>query len=333
MKLVYVGFSYQHHGSHSGYDQIKKTGIYDVIIDFQKSYNFYININRPDRSWIIKIFKIVFFPFYWWPELYLILFSVFNHGKYVFHIIYGENIYKFLGWFKFRNKIVLTLHQPPSVLSKNKRFLNSLKNVDKIIVMSKEQKLFLEKTFPGKPVQFIPHGVDTDYFRANEHKETQMLQIGNWLRDFELASKVYHYMESIKKGILINIVARSKYHHFFSSNKNVSYKSDIEDSQLLELFQKSKVVFLPLKDFTANNSLTEAMSCECEVVIATDKENWKIEEGLNIHFIERDYKKIGDYLFYMLAQPAPLSNLNRKYLIENISWEIIGKKTKHFIEN
>jgi hypothetical protein len=333
MKLVYVGFSYQHHGAYSGYNQIKKTEIYDEFIDFQKSYDFYIKISNPNQNWYIRLFKNLFFPYWWWPEFYLIFKSLFNPGKYIFHIIYGENIFKFLGNFKFGNKIVLTLHQPPSVLGKNRRFLKSLRNVDKIILMSKEQEQFFNQLIPDTPVKLIPHGVDTNYFKPGNKTGNKLLQIGNWLRDFEFASKVYHYLYNIDKNLTIYVVSRSKYHHFFSSNKNVICMSDITDDQLLKLFQETKLIFLPLKDFTANNSLVEGISCGNEVLISTKIENWNEELGFKVHFVEPDCKKVGDLILILLDSTEIKSISNRKFIVENLDWKVIGHKTKSFIED
>ena len=333
-KLVYIGFSYQHHGEFSGYDQIRKTGIYNKIIDVQKSFNFYFNLKNNSKNILIRVFNKVFLPYIWWIELRLIFISLLSPNKYIFHFIYGENLYRFFGKFKMKNEIVLTLHQPPTILKSNASFIKSLKRVDKIIVMSEEMEQHLKSLFPDKSICYIPHGVDTKHFIPGKQRiKNQILQIGNWLRDFELASEVYKYLSTIDDSLKIFIVARKKYHYYFKTNNNAICLSDINDNYLLQLFQSSNIVFLPLKDFTANNSIIEAMSCGCEVVIGTQKKNWHINEGLNIHFVENDHVKIGNYLIELLTNKIDSSSNNRTYVINNYDWKVIGKKTRSFIYN
>ena len=204
--------------------------------------------------------------------------------------------------------------------------------MDKIIVLSKEMELFFKDLFPDKPILFIPHGVDTTYFKPKKSKLRNILQVGNWLRDFELASKVYNYLNVKDPKLSITVITNPPNHKYFISNKNVTCVSGIKDYELLELYQYSKIVFLPLKKFTANNALIEALSCGCEVVIATNKDYFIDEDYLKIHFIESDYIRIGDYLVALLDRVNNFAEYNRNFLVKNWDWSIIGQKTKIFVK-
>jgi glycosyltransferase involved in cell wall biosynthesis len=333
-KIIYIGFSFTHHGEHAGYDQIRKYLNYSRYIDCQRSFNL-LNSFLNKRSLVSRIYSRIFGYKLWWIEFQLILRSIFSMKNNVFHIIYGENIYKYLGYFKFSNKVILTLHQPPSYFEKRnqKSFLKSLKYVDKIIVMSQDMEDYFKEKFPHKEVLFIPHGVDIDFFKAKGAKDNQILMIGNWLRDFEFASRVFKQLESNKSKISVKVLTNKVNHHHFENNV-VELLPSISDEELLQLYQKSKIVFLPLKQFTANNAMLEAGSCGCQVIVATYRENIIEETNSVVSFIEFDENKVSEKLDEVLETWSDdIEKANRNYINRIFSWNTIAIQTEDFINS
>lgn len=332
LKIVYVGFSFLHHGEHSGYDQIRKYLNYDKIIDCQKSFNLMCSI-YDKRTLLNRLYRRFFDSRLWWVELKLICMSAFNRNKLVFHIIYGENIFKYLGHFKFGNQIVLTLHQPPSYFTQpnQKSFLKHLQKVDKLITMSEDMEIYFKNNFPGKEVLFIPHGIDTEYFTPDGTKENQILMIGNWLRNFEFASIVFNRLTAVNPLISITVLTNKDNHVHFQDN-SIELLSSATDVQLLQLYRKTKVVFLPLAQFTANNALLEAWSCGCQVIIATSQENFTDLSESPVLFIENDVEKVCAYIINTCETWKDEDGIVlRTNVKEKYGWEIIARKTKQFI--
>ncbi len=269
----------------------------------------------------------------WWVELRLIVMSLLNPDKFIFHIIYGENIYKYLGLFKRRNKVVLTLHQPTSYFSDPKKQwrLSCLKNVDQLIVMSSDMEVFFKSQFPSKEVAYIPHGIDIEFFKPNLEKKDQIFMIGNWLRDFGFASQVFSYLEKNQPDIIIVVLTNKKNHHHFDDNR-VQLLSSISDDDLLGLFQSSKIVFLPLSQFTANNALLEACACGCQVIIATDQSTDE-ENNSPIVFLPRDKDLVCSRVLASINSWNPeVEEISRNYVDNNFSWNLVSNQTLSFMK-
>lgn len=331
-KTIYIGFSFLHHGEHAGYDQIKKYLNYDKVIDCQRDFNFLASIHNK-KKFFSKLYRRFVGSRLWWVELKLIFISVFNQKKLAFHIIYGENIFKYLGHFKFGNQIILTLHQPPLFYtqSNQKSFLKNLQNVDKLITMSKDMELYFKSKFPDKEILYIPHGVDTDYFSPAGAKENRILMIGNWLRNFEFASKVFNSLTALNSNISITVITNKENHNYFKDD-SIELLSSITDEQLLLEYCKAKVVFLPLTKFTANNASLEALSCGCQVIISTSKENFTDIKESPILFVENDVDKVCDNIINACKSWKIEDGMElRNKVKEKYGWDIIARETRQFI--
>ena len=139
--------------------------------------------------------------------------------------------------------------------------------------MSSDMEEYFKEKFPEvKEVKHIAHGVEVNYFIPKRNNVDQILMIGNWLRNFEFASKVFKAFE-FDKNIEIKVLTSEANFNFFNSNNNVVLLNGISDLELLNLYQNSKVVFVPVKQFTANNAILEACSCGCQVIVATPQQN------------------------------------------------------------
>ena len=331
--LVYVGFSFQHHGKHSGYDQISKHLSYDARIDCQNSYNLFVRFLKQHHL-LSKGYRRMFGSRLWWVEFRLILLSILHPNKYIFHITYGENIYKYLGKFKFKNKVALTLHQPPDYFEDAKRisFLKQLSKVDKLIVMSKEMEYYFRKKLPKQSVKYVPHGVDTEYYVPKRHsKKHSILMCGGWLRDFKFASRVFNLVREKDKSVTINVLTARRNHSFFRNN-DVNLYADISDRELLHLYQEAKVLFLPLKRFTANNAMLEACSCGCQVIVATPQVFVGKDQGSPTMILELSENLAADRLIYVLSNYSPeMAQLNRSFVTKRFNWNKVAETTKKYL--
>ncbi len=194
----------------------------------------------------------------------------------VFHFLYGENSYRYLGVMKRlwgKNALVATFHTPPEKFLQVVDDPSHLKSLDAIVVMSTMQMQFFADIVGAERVFFVPHGVDTDYYCPAEGEERgeilRCLLVGSHLRDFETFAAAAKRISGMDGRIEFTVITPESNHSFFSGLGNVSLHSRVSDETLLEMYQKADLFILPLLECTANNVLLEAMACGLPVV-ATD---------------------------------------------------------------
>lgn len=162
--------------------------------------------------------------------------------------------------------VVATFHQPPSEL---KKLLNReiLQAVDAVMVLTPEQRDWFREFLPVEKVRLILHGLDTDFFKPAASKPDdgvlRCLTVGNWLRDYETVFRVAEAMNG-QESIEFHIVT-GKFKGLQLPG-NVRVHADISDDELLGLYRKCDVVFLPLLDATANNAILEGIGCGLGIV-------------------------------------------------------------------
>lgn len=332
-KLVYVGFAFEHHlGTHGGYHHIKDTGIYDTIIDCQEFFSTISRspktiANRAMRSLSRRIIGLPCFPWFIFRMLCIGL----RNKDVVFHIIYGENLYTPL----FRllpksSKIACTFHQPFSWFD-NKRWRRYLRYIDKIILVSnKEIKLFRDVTRQNNVV-YIPHGVCTEFYKPDTSlaKQKIILTVGNWLRDYRFADKVFKEFLCANPEWKIVVVANPESIADITSNSKITTLSGIADEDLLGYYRQCSVLFLPLKRFTANNSLLEAASCGCNIVIASDNSDNSYIPDNFLTLVPLDKNAVVKILCNVKGNNQ--NDMLSKYINDNYSWRTVGENTHRYL--
>lgn len=331
-KLIYVGFSFILHGKHSGYDYIKNVVAYDFYIDCQKYINFTHSISTKNNLFA-KMYLILFGDRPWWIEVKCIFYTLFYRNL-IFHFIYPEKNYRYFGFFKGRNnKIVCTLHLSPDFYKTRPEFRKGIKYIDKVIIMTPDMINPLKTLFKNSKFYFIPHGVDTTYFKPSlKKKDTHILMVGNWQRDFIFADSVFKQLISLEKNIRINVVAQKENHKYFD-NTTVNIFSDITDDHLLDLYQSSILLFLPLTSLTANNALLEGAACGCKILIATNQQvdTCYIDKNLiditplNVNIV------VNKILDLINNQDKGWDERITNYVETNYDWKIIGQLTEDAI--
>lgn len=336
-KLVYVGFAFTHHkGTHAGYHQIREYLDYDYVVDCQayfdkgqKEYSKLSVFGKIYRRCLYKLFNVSNIPWY----VFRILLLGLRHNDLVFHFIYGENVY--FPWIKKfirkGNIVVCTFHQPYSFFRTEKVWKEKILKSDYIILVGNtEVEAFKHMT--GKDnVMYIPHGITTDYYAVNHNvkKQNVVLTVGNWLRDFKFADKVYQKLLQDNSSVEIHIVSNPKNKEYITPSDRIKFMSGITDDELREEYLESSVLFLPLTRYTANNSLLEASATGCNIVIASDfPDNSYIPKEF-VTLVEMDVEKavyeIKNHL--TIEYNYKLSD----YVGKQYSWYVISERTKIFM--
>jgi glycosyltransferase involved in cell wall biosynthesis len=190
----------------------------------------------------------------------------------VLHVVDGD----FDTWFYKKRpawsscKITATFHQPTDRLAKIAEGLIP-GMLDGIVCVSRDQIPILEHLVPKGGCIFIPHGVDTGFFRRNgsadPDKPPLVLSVGVHRRDFTGLIEAARIIRERRPDAKVLLVAPREYIKGIARDGILDTMSDVSDVDLRTLYQRAKVFLMPLEAATANNALLEAMATGCPAVI------------------------------------------------------------------
>ncbi|NES81876.1 MAG: glycosyltransferase family 4 protein [Moorea sp. SIO2B7] len=200
----------------------------------------------------------------------------------IVHITYVENLLGILPKFSKRRplKMVGTTHLTAGWWRLFHRHPESTSALDALIVLASREVAYFEQYLPGR-VYFIPHGVDTGFFRPKEKpidsvENSQFFRCvfsGKYLRDFQTLAEVIDRVIARNPGIKFDLVVPRKSRILndallmrIARHEQVFWHAELSDEQLLEIYQQASMLILPIIDCTANNGLLEAISCGLPVV-------------------------------------------------------------------
>ncbi len=191
----------------------------------------------------------------------------------VLHVLYDGQFYLLSKRRKLlRCPLIVTFHGPftdPSFTRPLDTYRKGL-GIDVAVVVATSQIAPLQRWIdPGKIV-YIPHGIDTDRFRPKEHTlspdKLRVLTVGSNMRDWFV---IYRTIDEInQRGLAVefHVVTAEQFFPFFIGCDNVVLHSQISEDELIELYRSADVLFLPVSNATANNSILEALACGTPVI-------------------------------------------------------------------
>ena len=159
-------------------------------------------------------------------------------------------------------RTVATFHQPPDLLE-DLVDANVLGRLDHIVLMSPSQRPYFEGRVADKRISVIPHGVDTEFFhptqtenapRENATGRLRCVTAGHWLRDWRVFRTVAAEMQTVEFHVI------TAHDTGAEQLPNVFRHVDVDDATLAALYRSADILFLPLLDSTANNTLLEGMA-------------------------------------------------------------------------
>lgn len=161
-----------------------------------------------------------------------------------------------------------TFHKPPEVLKSVISDPSIVQKLDGAIAVGINQVDFLKEWLQNEKVQFIPHGVDTLFFKPSDKpsEEKNILFVGQHLRDFDTFNNSIKVILELDPDVRVNVVLNKAYAKKIISNAAIRIHSGLNDVELRSIYQKATLLFLPLHDVTACNSILEALSCGLPII-------------------------------------------------------------------
>lgn len=142
--------------------------------------------------------------------------------------------------------------------------------IDGAICVSNSQIPALRSLSKTEPC-WVPLGIDTQFFKPDSvvNKKKEILTVGSHLRDFELLNVVAAKVKKVRPDFNFVLVAPSSVELGIINRELIELRSNLSDLQLREAYRSASILFMPLKEATANCAVLESMACGTAVV-ATD---------------------------------------------------------------
>ena len=225
-----------------------------------------------------------------------------------------------------RPRFIATFHQPPDLM--DSLLVNEvLLKLDAITVVSPDQIEYFRHRGTAQKVKFILHGVDTDYFSPRilprSSKSFKCITVGHYLRDFKTIRAVARRLSKRPeiKFILVSACAKG-----LDDLPNIKVYSAIGDSELLGLYRDADVLFLPLIQATANNSLLEGIACGLPVISSNLTSVGAYLTGSEaILIMNNDPELLSNAIIYLSQNPRACSKMGEAARIraEQLDWKKI----------
>ena len=228
-------------------------------------------------------------------------------------------------------------HQPPAWWRLYAGNNNVFAAVDTVIALSCPAQAYLQQIGHNN-VQFLPHGVDAEFFtpeasrKLTENVPVEVLFCGQWLRDFQQLSDTLNVLESGSKNYIFHLVvpkfARNfEQHYRLAQHANVHWYAGVTDIELRNLYRRAHLLFLPLIDATANNSVLEAMACGLPMVVSkTGGVMDYVNEGEAVFLTEKQGEHAADRLAWSVnnyAECVAGAERARNRAVLELDWPVI----------
>lgn len=254
----------------------------------------------------------------------------------IIHFIDAEHSMFFLPvWFKklrFAKKfprIIGMFHQPPNILE-NIISPDIAGLADHVLTIAPVQAEYFSRFLSAGRISTILLGVDTKHFKPLSTKKDPVkfrcLAGGVWLRDYEAVFNTAKLLENIP-DIEFHIVSPAAPKAI--NIKNVIFHENITDAALMDLYQNSHVMFMPMQDATANTFLLEGCACGLPV-ISSDLPAIKVyypgEEAILVKENKpHDFAETLTRLHHDRAELERMSQYARQRALQ-LSWDVIIKE-------
>lgn len=171
-----------------------------------------------------------------------------------------------------------TIHLPPSIWRSHPRHeWESLRHLNVLVALSSEQKEFFARELPGLRTIFVPHGIDTEFFRPSPSGPAAAPRVvfaGTMLRDFEALARCVATVIAADCSICFDLVipteSRSPEITALAEGapRRVVLHNRIPAEALRDLYQRAQVALVPLRDCAANNAILEGLACGLPLIVS-----------------------------------------------------------------
>jgi glycosyltransferase involved in cell wall biosynthesis len=189
-----------------------------------------------------------------------------------FHFIWGDDPV----WTITRpRQAIVTVHQPVELWTET--FWDNLSRFAGVITMAQREADHIQSRCPQLVTEFIPHGVNTTFWRPSEKRVEQggrspvIVCVGRYMRNFRMlarvATRVLKEHPTLTFRWLVNPDFRvSADIQAALPTERFEVLRNLSPEQLRELYRESTAMFMPYDNVTASNAIVEALSTGTPIV-------------------------------------------------------------------
>ena len=272
MRVTCVVKRYEHHSVSGGYDRLA-TVVGANIIEPKQIRGLYGRAANKIWQYLTAKDDSTDYDYRfgdWLAELQALATSVVRPPD-VLHILNGTQLNLVLKWRSLlRCPLIVTFHAASDL--PYQRFKNYPKglNIDIAVVVATSQIIRMRRLIEPQKIVYIPHGIDTDRFQPGGQKldlsKMRVLIVGDHMRDWLVIHKVIDEINLRGLDVEFHVVTHVRNFSYLIGCSNLIYHSGISETQLIGLYRNTDVLFLPLTNATANNSILEALACGTPVI-------------------------------------------------------------------
>jgi glycosyltransferase involved in cell wall biosynthesis len=231
---------------------------------------------------------------------------------------------------------IATVHHPPSQWTEPMRSV--LRRLEQAIVLyERDLEWFAQMIGPDR-VHFVRLGVDTDFFRPGNDQldnevEKRILFAGHWLRNTEMLARVVGKLVARNLPVSFDFLVPLQFRNAPGLNQllrhpNTRWHANLNDQELLSLYQRSYLLLLPFLDGGANTALVEGLACGLPVV-TTDKGGTRSYGAGSVYPVvaNDDDGAMLDLIIAYLEDPSwrdEMSKRSRRFAEEKLPWDVIA---------
>lgn len=274
---ICFGFSFPHHGPYTAFHGLARTlrGPVDVI-DASTKWCAFLPARYERRI----------------RRRYLLYYErklrrFFDGTPRAIHYFFPENTLRHAAGWKTRERLILTLHQPPEEMEAMRAnphldgFFRGIAAADHIVVQASSQMAYFRERYPGIPVTYIPLGVATGHYRRTRPypppgegtgRKNVILTVGNWMRDYPTWADTVETLAD-RTDLEFRVIANRQHLDAIRTRfggtppRQVRLLHGLSDEALAREYEDASVFYLPLHDAMANDALLEALSLEVPLVL------------------------------------------------------------------
>jgi glycosyltransferase involved in cell wall biosynthesis len=198
----------------------------------------------------------------------------------IYHVLYGEDDYHYLARAapvlrQLGGRLVSSFHQAPDIFDEavpRHSAARILPRLDAALVTTSRQAEHLSQWMEKRRIHRVPLGVDTDFFSPpDEPRRTPpgrltCITVGIWQRDYLLFDQLTRRAADVGLPLRFVVVTSEDVAGALRKIPGVEVHTGVSDERLRDLYRESDLLFLPLVQAAASNTLLEAMACGLPVL-------------------------------------------------------------------
>jgi glycosyltransferase involved in cell wall biosynthesis len=254
------------------------------------------------------------------------------------HILYlDSHLHSTKNLDKNKDRVIGTIHIPYKFWTEEN--LDLLSNLDNIIILYEKDVLKFSKYINKDKIHVIKHGVDIDFFKPGNPisiKKNQVLFVGHYLRNFQMFLEVYDIIRNnISEDIEYHFIIPMAHRNESSIQKIIEYKNvffheRLSDEELLEYYQTSYLLLMPMNESGANTAIVQAIATGLPI-ITTDVGGIRSYGGGDIFPLvtnnsSEDMARLFSQYFSNEVFRDAIAKKQRQFAVECLDWNIIAKQ-------